>query len=602
MTRSFLPERSSKQEGQDRSGSVGVRSSLPHERPGSFRRSQPSKGKRPARNAHGDAGQDAGKSECRPVMGRIRDEVPGPKGSPRPAGERSRDSLENRPDGGKRKKVHKACAPSNLSWSSIDWHRVDREVLRLQVRIAKAVREGRWGRVKALQHLLVKSRAAKLWAVRRVTTNRGKSTPGIDGVIWKSAQQKLAAVETLNRRGYRPLPLRRTYIPKKNKHQRRPLGIPCMKDRAMQALYLLALNPIAETLADPNSYGFRLRRCVADAWGQCYIALAKGYAPEWIFEGDIESCFDKFSHEWLLENIPMDREILRKWLKAGYLEDARFYRTLMGTPQGGIISPVIANLALDGLEEAARSAAPRVKRESRPKVHVIRYADDFVITAASRRILEDKVIPAVERFLAERGLRLSPEKSRITHVRDGFDFLGANIRRYGKKFFMKPAKKNFRGFLRGLKDLLKERRGTSTWKVIQELNRRILGWTNFYRCLVSSRTFRALDSELFDSLWRWIRYRHASKRRRWLKARYFRRVGGRDWVFSALKPHRAGGQQSLFPNMQGRLVQLMRASSVTIRRHVKVRRAANPFAPEHQSYFRHRQRAPRTPILGGAMA
>ena len=176
-----------------------------------------------------------------------------------------------------------------------------------------------------------------------------------------------------------------------------------------------------------------------------------------------------------------------------------------------------------------------------------------------------------ERFLGEHGLRLSRGKSWITHIREGFDFLGANIRRYGEKFFMKPAKKSYRGFLRGLKELLKQRQGTSTWKVIQELNRRILGWTQFYRCLVSSRTFRALDSALFDSLWRWIRLRHRNKRARWLSRRYFLSIDGRSWVFSALKPHRSrGGQQSLFPELQGRQVTLVAASSVRICRHVKV--------------------------------
>lgn len=464
------------------------------------------------------------------------------------------------------------------------------------MRIAKAVREKRWGKVRSLQHLLTRSRAAKLWAIRRVTTNKGKRTPGVDGVVWRGARQKLAAIETLRRRGYRPRPLRRVYIPKRNETLR-PLSIPTMRDRAMQALHLLALNPIAETTADPNSYGFRLRRCVADAWGQCYIALAKSYAPEWIFEADIEACFDRLSHDWLLENIPMDREILRKWLDAGYLEDATFYRTISGTPQGGVISPVIANMALDGLEAAARDAAPRTGRAIRPKVHVIRYADDFVITAESKALLEDRVIPAVRSFLAERGLRLSEKKSRITHVRDGFDFLGASIRKYGQKLLMRPARRSFLGFLRGLRTLLRERQGTATWKVIQELNRRIRGWTGFYRCLVSSRAFRALDSQLFECLWRWIRRRHRSKRSRWLKSKYFRRIGTRSWVFSALRPT-VGRQRSLFPELQGRLVTLLQASSVSIRRHVKIRATSNPFDPEYNGYLQRRRPVQRGLVWG----
>ncbi len=489
-----------------------------------------------------------------------------------------------------------ACASSNLSWPGVDWRAVHRQVWRLQVRIAEAVKEGRWGKVRSLQRLLVRSRAARLWAVRRVTTNKGKRTPGIDGVIWRTAREKLSAVESLKRRGYRPQPLRRVYIPKRNQ-KLRPLSIPTMGDRAMQALHLLALNPIAETQADPNSYGFRLRRCVADAWGQCYIALAKSYAPQWVFEGDIESCFDRISHDWLLKHIPMDREVLRKWLKAGYLEDATFYSTLAGTPQGGVASPVIANLALDGLEEVARSAVPRVGRQTRPKVHVIRYADDFIITAASKEMLTERVLPAVEAFLAERGLRLSPEKSKITHIRDGFEFLGADIRKYGQKLLMRPAKRSVVGFLKGLRAFLREHAGAATWKLIQELNRRIQGWVNFYRCLVSSRAFRKLDSELFRSLWRWACRRHPSKRKRWLKAKYFPRVGNVEWTFCSRVPSRSR-QRVLFPQLEGALLTLLRASSVTIRRHVKVRGDANPFDPSYNEYFNRRRRSPRSIILG----
>jgi RNA-directed DNA polymerase len=490
--------------------------------------------------------------------------------------------------------VRTAGAPSNLCWSSVDWRSVEKEVWRLQVRIAKAVREKRWGKVRALQRLLTRSRAARLWAVRRVTTNKGKRTPGVDGVIWRTSGEKLAAVDSLKRKGYRPQPLRRMYIPKRN-HKLRPLSIPTMRDRAMQALYLLALNPVAETMADPHSYGFRLRRCVADAWGQCYIALAKGYAPEWVFEGDIESCFDRISHPWLLANIPMDREVLRKWLEAGYLEDATFHRTLAGTPQGGVISPVIANLALDGLEEVARSAVPGRIKGRRSKVHVVRYADDFIITAATKKLLVEKVIPAVKAFLAERGLRLSPEKSKITHIQEGFEFLGAHIRKYGQKLMMKPAKCNLLGFLAGLRLFLRKHSGTATWKVIRELNRRIRGWVNFYRCLVSSRVFRKLDRVLFRSLWRWVCLRHPNKRSRWLKAKYFPRVGGRDWTFAAKVPSR---QRVLFPELVRFTYTLLRASTVTIRRHVKVRAEANPFDPKYHDYFRRRRRTPRSVVLG----
>jgi len=256
---------------------------------------------------------------------------------------------------------------------------------------------------------------------------------------------------------------------------------------------------------------------------------------------------------------------------------------------------VIANLALDGLEEAARSAVPARVEGIRSKVHVVRYADDFIVTAASRKLLVEQVIPAVEAFLAERGLRLSPEKSKVTHVGQGFEFLGAHVRKYGRKLMMKPAPGSLRGFLAGLRSFLKKHKGIATWKLIQELNRRIRGWVNFYRCLVSSRVFRKLDQELFRSLWRWVRMRHPSKRSRWLKAKYFPRVGGRDWTFCAKVPSR---QRELFPERSRFRLTLLRASSVTIRRHVKVRAATNPFDPRYHDYFGRRRRTPRSVVLG----
>ena len=211
-------------------------------------------------------------------------------------------------------------------WHAIDWQRAQHEVRRLQMRIAKAVKEGKPGKVKALQWLVTHSFYAKLLAVKRVTSNKGRKTPGVDGVLWKGARAKMKAARSLKRHGYKPLPLRRIYIPKKNRGKR-PLSIPTMYDRAMQALYKLALAPVAETTADPNSYGFREGRRCADAIAQCFNALAKPNSATWVLEGDIKGCFDNISFQWMLDNIPVDREILRKWLKAGYVEDGISYPT-----------------------------------------------------------------------------------------------------------------------------------------------------------------------------------------------------------------------------------------------------------------------------------
>jgi len=303
-------------------------------------------------------------------------------------------------------------------WKSIDWKHARRQIRRLQVRIAKAVKENRWNKVKALQYLLTRSFYAKLLAVKRVTSNKGKKTPGIDGVLWKGARAKWRAVLSLRRRGYRPQPLRRIYIPKKN-GKKRPLSIPTMYDRTMQAIYKLSLAPVAETTADRNSYGFREGRSCADAIQAAFNALSKPNSATWVLEGDIKGCFDNISHEWMLRNIVMDKVVLQKWLKAGYVENGITYPTRKGTPQGGIISPTLSNMTLDGLEEAVRCAVPR-----RSRVNFVRYADDFIITGKSKRLLENQIKPAVEEFIAERGLSLSKEKTVITYIKKGFTFLG----------------------------------------------------------------------------------------------------------------------------------------------------------------------------------
>ena len=215
-------------------------------------------------------------------------------------------------------KIGAASASNN--WNTMKWDTAAQEARRLQMRIAKATREGRHSKAKALQWLLTHSFYAKALAVKRVVQNDGKRTPGVDKIIWKTPRQKIEAIKTLQRHGYQPQPLRRIYIPKKNGKQR-PLGIPTMKDRAMQALHAMALEPIAENKADPNSYGFRAKRSTADAIGHCFYALARSYAPTWILEGDIKACFDRIDHSWLLTHTPMDKVILNKWLTAGYKEE-----------------------------------------------------------------------------------------------------------------------------------------------------------------------------------------------------------------------------------------------------------------------------------------
>ena len=466
-----------------------------------------------------------------------------------------------------------ASSTKGKGWKAINWQAVRREVRRLQTRIAKAVREGRYGRVKALQWLLTRSFSGKALAVKRVVSNRGKKTPGVDRVIWDTPKQKMEAVQNLRRRGYKALPLRRVYIPKKNKRKMRPLGIPTMHDRAMQALYALALQPVGETLADPNSYGFRLYRSCADAIEQCFISLAKRHSPRWILEGDIKSCFDEICHKWLLEHIPMDCLMLHKWLKAGYFEGGKLYPAKSGTPQGGIISPLLACLTLDGLEAAVKAVTPY-----RTKVNVIRYADDFVITGNSKELLEHTIQPAVEEFLRERGLTLSPEKTRITRIEDGFNFLGQNPRKYKGKLLIKPARDNVKAFLVKVKETIRKFMAKKTGDMIRALNPKIRGWANYHRHIVAKETFKEVDSQIYRYLWNWAKRRHPDKGKRWLTRKYWF-SGPKAWVFSTEEKTPEGKHQ----------VELILAARTNIRRHAKVRSASNPFDPKDDDYFERRK-------------
>lgn len=303
-----------------------------------------------------------------------------------------------------------------LKWKEINWKQAELYVNRLQVRIVKAVQADKWRLVKRLQKLITNSFYAKALAVKRVITNKGKNTPGIDGDIWSTDKDKIQAVHNLTTSSYKAKPLKRTYIEKYGKKEKRPLGIPTMTDRAMQGLQLLALAPIAETTADKVSFGFRQNRCAQDAMEYMFKLLSRKTSPEWILEGDIKGCFDNISHDWMLENIPSDKRIMRQFLKCGYVENKRLFPTTGGSPQGGLISPTYANMTLDGLERlllerySTSSTGHYHPNYNKHKVHLCRYADDFIITADCKEVLED-VKRVVEEFMKERGLKLSEEKN-----------------------------------------------------------------------------------------------------------------------------------------------------------------------------------------------
>lgn len=481
----------------------------------------------------------------------------------------------------------KPCASPGIAtcWEAIDWQKALAYVKKLQVRIVKAQKEGHYSKVKSLQWLLTHSFYTKALAVKRVTSNQGKRTSGVDHELWLTPQAKFNAISKLNRRGYHPQPLRRHYIPKKN-GKMRPLGIPTMTDRAMQTLYKFSLEPIAETYADPNSYGFRIGRSTHDAIEQCFTDLNKGKSPEWILEGDIKGCFDHISHEWLLENIPMDTQILEKWLKCGYVETRKLFPTDEGAPQGGTISPTLMNMTLDGLERLLQERLPtRQKVNGRThfnKLNFVRYADDFIITGESPEFLRDKVLPIVKEFLTERGLQLSEEKTVITHIEDGFDFLGKNIRKYNGKLLIKPSKTSVKSFLEKVRSIIKGNKSTKQETLIRKLNPVIRGWVNNQRYVVSSKVFSRVDYEIYKCLWQWAKRRHKKKSHKWIAQKYWHHIGSRQWTFSVPYENQSTEGEPLYCKLEY-------ATDTKIIRFKKIVAEANPFDECWTDYFEERE-------------
>lgn len=462
-------------------------------------------------------------------------------------------------------------------WHAVDWQRVQWNVRGMQTRIAKATREGDWRRVKALQRMLTRSLSGKLLAVRRVTENQGKRTAGVDRVLWKGPQEKWNAVNQLKRRGYRPRPLRRVYIPKANGKER-PLGIPTMTDRAMQALHLLALEPVVETQSDPNSYGFRSHRSTHDAMSQLFVSLSKQNSAAWVLEADIKGCFDHINHDWLITHSRMDKDILRRWLKAGTLYQGRIEDTESGTPQGGIISPTLANVALNGLESQlaehlkAKLGARKVRKLL---INVVRYADDFVITGLSKEMLDDDVKPWVIAFLAERGLQLSTEKTRTVHIDEGFDFLGWNFRKYKGKLLIKPSKKNAHAFYCKVKEVIGSRKTARQSDLIRLLNPMLRGWANYHRPVVAKEAFSRMDHLIHWAVWRWAKRRHPRKSKKWVWKKYFPPTDTRIGVFATTAVKDNGTKTQL---------ELHSLSATKIERHRKIRGEFNPFDPAWELY------------------
>jgi|LGOV01.1.fsa_nt_gb RNA-directed DNA polymerase len=471
----------------------------------------------------------------------------------------------------------RATTDFNILWNKLNWSQIEAKVSKLQSRIAKAVGRGRYNLVKKLQYLLTNSFHAKLLAVRKVTTNKGKNTPGIDGVILSTPSSKYKTALKLSNKGYKPLPLKRIHI-KKSNGKNRPLSIATMNDRAMQTLHQFALDPIAEVELDKRSFGFRKYRSTKDAGEYLFKILSRKNAPKYILEGDIKGMFDNISQAWIKENIQINGYILNKFLSSGYVYQNKLFPTKRGVGQGSSISPTISNLTLNGLGDRIRSEYWKSirgtihQRHNKFKVHIAIYADDFVVTSNNQETLEEIKI-LIESFLAKRGLELSKEKTVITHIDKGFDFLGWNFRKYNNKLIIKPSKASIKKVKVKIKETIIKHNGHRQDLLIIKLNQIITGWCNYHKHMCAKEVFNEIDSYIFERLWKWAKRRHPKKNMKWIKKRYFVRIENRDWIFKS------------------EINQLKFMGKFKITRHIIIKLDNNPYFPEHQEYYRERRLA-----------